>query len=56
LAVNDEAADRLRLQLATEIAGDDEPGAFWRWIRASPLVGSGIKIRRDRVRLRKIDL
>jgi hypothetical protein len=57
LAANDEKAQRLREELVRETPSEsDERGAFWRALRASPLVGSGIKIRRDKVRLRKIDL
>jgi hypothetical protein len=54
LAADDKAAQELRAELAKQTPDDDEPGAFWRQLRASPLVGSGIKIRRDKVRLRKI--
>lgn len=56
LATNDETAQQLRAELLRETAAGDDRGNFWRWLRASPLVGSGIKIRRDKPRLRKIDL
>ncbi len=57
LATNDELAQRLRDELSMERApGTEEPGGFVRWIRSSPLVGSGINLRREDVRLRKIDL
>lgn len=56
LAVGDDSAQRLRAELSKATPEDQERGGFVRWIRASPLVGSGIKLRRDKVRLRKIDL
>lgn len=57
LAANDEKAQRLREELLKDAPPDDEErGGFLRWIRSSPLVGSGVKFRRDVVRLRKIDL
>lgn len=57
LAANDEKAQRLREELVKEATpGNEERGGFWRWLRASPLVGSGINLEREVVRLRKIDL
>jgi hypothetical protein len=57
LAANDEHAQRLRAELSKDVAQDKgERGGFLRWIRSSPLVGSGINLDREVVRLRKIEL
>lgn len=57
LSTNDENAERLRADLLrTTLPQNEERGGFWRWIRSSPLVGSGINLEREAVRLRKIDL
>lgn len=57
LASNDQVAEQLRSELARQLAPrTDEPGGIWRWLRASPLVGSGINLEREVVYGRKIDL
>ena len=57
LAVNDETAKRLRAELLKAVSSEnDEVGGFWRWLRASPLVGSGINLEREVTYGRKIDL
>jgi hypothetical protein len=57
LSTNDEQAQRLRAELLKEATpGREERGGVWRWLRSSPLVGSGINLEREVVRLRKIDL
>ena len=57
LAENDENAQRLRAELLKDATPkDEERGGVWRWLRSSPLVGSGINLEREVVRLRKIDL
>lgn len=33
-----------------------EPGGIYRWLRASPLVGANLNLKRERVKLRKIDI
>ncbi|MCE9520996.1 MAG: hypothetical protein K8S25_01025 [Alphaproteobacteria bacterium] len=57
LAANDEKARRLRDELLKGAPPEGETrGGFLRWIRSSPLVGSGINLDREVVRLRKIEL
>jgi hypothetical protein len=57
LSANDDDAQRLRNELSKEATpGKGERGGFLRWIRSSPLVGSGINLEREVVKLRKIDL
>lgn len=57
LAADDAAAQQLRLKLGQKLAPPgNERGGIWRWLRASPLVGSGIRIEREVTYGRKIDL
>ena len=57
LSANDENAQRLRAEiLKNATPQNEERGGVWRWLRSSPLVGSGINLEREVVRLRKIDL
>lgn len=57
LSANDDTAQRLRAELSKEATPDKGGrGGFWRWLRASPLVGSGINLEREVFELRKIDL
>lgn len=57
LAQADPEAQRLRTELVKAVASEGEGrGGVWRWLRASPLVGSGIDLEREFVHPRKIDL
>jgi hypothetical protein len=57
LAANDGAAETLRAELKQKLTpAKGERGGFLRWIRSSPLVGSGINLEREVVYARNIDL
>jgi hypothetical protein len=57
LTTDDAVARELRDDIVRKCAPQQaEKGGVWRWLRASPLVGSGINLEREQVVLRKIDL
>jgi hypothetical protein len=58
LALDDPAAKSLRSTLEREVTPPAKLkyANLWEWLRASPLVGSGINLEREVVQLRKIDL
>jgi|CXWL01.1.fsa_nt_gi hypothetical protein len=57
LSADDEQAKGLRSELKRALEPQtSEPGGIWRWLRSSPLVGSGINLEREQVTLRKIEL
>ena len=57
LSADDAEAKALRSELSRKLAPQsEERGGVWRWLRSSPLVGSGINLEREVTYGRKIDL